>query len=67
MRKEKRMEGGMEEKGRGGEGEDAHLYSSVDCRVSAVVVQLLGKRWASCMKIMSLDLSLYFIIYHEYD
>jgi len=30
------MEGGMKEEG---EGEEAHLYSSVDCRVSAVVVQ----------------------------
>lgn len=62
MRKEKRMEGGMDGGKGGGEGEEAHLYSSVDCRVSAVVVQLVGKHWASIIKIMLLDLSLYFII-----
>ena len=44
MRKEKRMEGGMEGGwGDGGDGGEAHLYSSVDCRVSAVVVHLVGK------------------------
>lgn len=46
----------------GGGGGEAHLYSSVDCRVSAVVVQLVGKHWASFINMWLLDLSLYFIL-----
>lgn len=48
------------------EGGEAHLYSSVDCRVSAVVVQFVGKRWASFRNITLLDLSSY-NHYKEYD
>lgn len=43
-----RKEDGGRGGGGGGEGEEAHIYSSVDCRVSAVVVQFVGKKhWAS--------------------
>lgn len=34
----------------------------LQCRLSAVVVQLVGKHWALFRKIMLLDLSLFFII-----
>jgi len=57
--KEKRMEGRRRRRGN----------FSVDCRVSAVVVQLVGKHWTSFRKIMVPDLSLLslYIHHNEYD
>lgn len=60
------MQGGMEE-GEEGEGGEAHLYSSVDCRVSAVVVHLVGKTLGFIYKNHAVWFNSFYHYYNEYD